>query len=358
MRNRYLVAVLAGASALAAALVSVVPAQAAVAAKPNAIAGYVSTTDGTYRDYNSAGKPVSYGTISAGEYDVVFQGLGAIAASGGNFEVSPVEAAGTCAVEGWAQAGADLIVYVNCYDYSGNPANIAFNLTVTRVTAVRGGVLDYALVGNYAKPHKLTGKFVFNSAHGRSTVDRLGTGRYLVDFAGHAPVTNTGTVKVSAEGSGAGDCQIVKWQGKTSGTQIWVDCFAPDGTRQDRDFFAVYARSNNILGRYGLTSASAAANKPRTAVYTPSPQYDSTTGAKVTALTLNRGEYVPLFAGSAGPHSGSRGGDVQVTAMGSSYVHCYAQDWTQGYLPNADVSCVSNASKAVYASYVVQWLVG
>jgi hypothetical protein len=358
MRSRVFLATAAGMLALASAMVSSATAEAKPAVKPNAMSGYVSTVDGTFTEYNSTGKPVSFGTISAGEYDVVFQGLGVIAAKGGNFQVSAVEAQDTCAVEGWKQAGSDLVVFVNCYDYSGGVANVAFDLTVTRATAVRSGVLDYALVGNFAKPHRLSGKFLFNSTHGRSTVDRLGTGRYLVSFGGRARVTNTGTVKVSAEAAGAGDCQVVKWHGKATGTSVYVDCFAPDGTRQDRDFLVVYARGNNILGRYGLTSANAVAGKPRTPVYTASPQYDSAKGASVTALTLNKGQYETLFAGSEGPSGTSNGGDVQVSAMGSSYAHCYAQEWAQGYLPHADISCVSNAAKPLFASYVIQWLAG
>lgn len=357
MARRSFAAVATGLVALAGALLSSAQAEAAPAAKPNAMAGYVSTLYGTSSEYNSTGKPISFGSISTGQYDVVFQGLGAIAAKGGNFQVSPVEGPDTCAVNAWKQAGIDLIVYVNCYDYSGSLADSFFDLTVTRVTAVRSGVLDYALVGNYAKPHTLSGPDLFNSTRGRSTVDRLGTGRYLVNFGGRSRVTNTGTVKVSAESAGAGDCQVVSWHGKATGTSVYVDCFAADGTRQNRDFLLVYARGNNILGRYGLTTANAAAGKPRTPVYTASPQYDSAKGARVTALTLSKGQYVPLFAGSEGPSGASNDGDVQVTTMGSSYAHCSTQGWTEGYLPYADLYCLSNAAKRVFARYVIQWLV-
>ena len=117
----------------------------------------------------------------------------------------------------------------------------------------------------------------------------LGTGRYEVRFAGKAKITNTGTVKVSPYGFGDGNCQAASWHGGGTVTTVHVDCFGDGGHRQNWAFLLVYARNNNILGRSGLTTASARASKPRTKTYQPSPQYDSRPGARMRVVRLSAG---------------------------------------------------------------------
>jgi hypothetical protein len=84
----------------------------------------------------------------------------------------------------------------------------------------------------------------------------------------------------------------------------------------------VYARNNNVLGRSGLTTASASASKPKTKTYYPSPQYDSRSGARVRVVRLSTGQYRVHFKGSGGPAGPAIGGDVQVTTTGSHYARC------------------------------------
>ncbi len=59
-----------------------------------------------------------------------------------------------------------------------------------------------------------------------------------------------------------------------------------DLTATNRAFLLVYARNHNILGRSGLTTASAKASRPKAKTYYPSPQYDSRSGARVRVLWL------------------------------------------------------------------------
>ena len=63
----------------------------------------------------------------------------------------------------------------------------------------------------------------------------------------------------------------------------------------------MYARNHNILGRSGLTTASASASKrAKSKSYYPSPHYDSRSGARVRVVRLSAGQYRVHFKGSGG----------------------------------------------------------
>lgn len=185
----------------------------------------------------------------------------------------------------------------------------------------------------------------------------LGTGRYEVTFTGKARTTNTGTVKVSPYEFGDGNCQA-SWHGGSTATTVHVDCFGYRGHRQNREFLLVYARNHNILGRSGLTTASASASKPKTKTYYPSPQYDSRSGARVGVVRLSAGQYRVHFKGSGGPTGPVIGGDVQVTTTGSTYARCTPYSYSQGSNPSALITCCDALGGAVNASFSVQWLLG
>ena len=113
-------------------------------------------------------------------------------------------------------------------------------------------------------------------------------------------------MKVSPYGFGDGNCQAASWNGGSRVTTVHVDCFGPGGHLENRAFLLVYARSHNILGLSGLTTASARASQPKAKTYAPSPQCDSHPGAKVRVDRLSRGQYRVHFKGSAGRGPGRR----------------------------------------------------
>ncbi len=360
MKVRNLVAGLAGLGLVTAGMAVTAPAAAAArAASVPAMSGYIDTEPSVSgRTYDSAGGTPSVTSIGTGQYLVEFPNLSALSDGGGNFEVTPVQTAHNCSVASWETGtGGTLIVYVNCYLLT-SLTDTYFDLSVTRAGTVSHGLLDYAWIANKNKSYTLSGKELFNSARKRSTVRHLGTGRYEVTFTGNGKVTNTGTVKVSPYGDGDGNCQAASWHGGRTATSVYVDCFTYAGHRVNRQFLLVYARSNNILGQSGVTTATAAATKPKTKSYHPSPQYDSHAGARVKVVKVSEGHYQVYFTGSEGPGGPSHGGDVQVTTIGSTFARCTPYSYSQGSTPSAYVTCYNAGGSEIYASFAVQWMVG
>ncbi len=361
MRLRMAAASLAGLTLLAAGTAAAGPAMAGTtrAAVPTATvaaeSGYIDTEPGG-KVYDSQGGTPSVTEVSDGQYVVEFPNLSDLTDNGGNFEVTPVQTAHNCTITTFdTGTGGTAIVYVDCY-LLGTLTDTYFDLTATRAGTIKHGLLDYAWVSNKNKSYKLSGKDLFNSAHRTSTVKHLGQGRYEVTFAGQAKTTNTGTVKVSPYGFGDGNCQAASWHGGSTVTTVHVDCFGYGGHRQNRAFLLVYARNNNILGRSGLTAASAKASKPKTKSYFPSPQYDSRSGARVRVVRLATGQYRVHFNGSGGLTGNVIGGDVQVTTTGSTYARCTPYSYTQGTKPSALITCYDALGGAVNTSFSVQWL--
>jgi hypothetical protein len=354
---------LAGLTLLAAATAVTGPAVAGTtrAAGPAvtvaAESGYIDTEPGG-RVYDSEGGTPSVTEVSDGQYVVEFPNLSDLTDKGGNFEVTPVQTAHNCTITAFdTGTGGTAIVYVDCY-LLGSLTDTYFDLTATRAGTIKHGLLDYAWVSNKNKSYKLSGKDLFNSAHQASRVKHLGTGRYEVTFAGRAKTTNTGSVKVSPYGFGDGNCQAASWHGGRTATTVYVDCFGYGGHRRNREFLLVYARNNNILGRSGLTAASASASKPKTKAYYPSPQYDSRPGARVKVVRLSVGHYRVHFNGSGGPTGPVIGGDVQVTTTGGTFARCTPYSYSQGSSPSAFITCYDALGGAVNASFSVQWLLG
>jgi hypothetical protein len=142
----------------------------------------------------------------------------------------------------------------------------------------------------------------------------------------------------------------------TGGQVIDVDCFAPTGFLVNRTFTVTYASAGNLMGRGGLTTANAYANKSTAGVYQPSGQYNSVRGARVTVARPRTGEYLLLLAGSEGPGS-INGGDIQVTTVGSLDQHCYVPGWSQQFTPEVTVLCVNGLGNPINARFTIQWVV-
>jgi hypothetical protein len=361
MRLRMASASLAGLTLLAAGTAAAGPAAAgttraaAPAATVAAESGYIDTEPGG-KVYDSQGGTPSVTEVSDGQYVVEFPNLSDLTDNGGNFEVTPVQTAHNCTITTFdTGTGGTAIVYVDCY-LLGTLTDTYFDLTATRAGTIKHGLLDYAWVSNKNKSYKLSGKDLFNSAHKASTVKHLGAGRYEVTFNGKAKTTNTGTVKVSPYGFGDGNCQVASWLGGSTVTTVHVECFSYTGHLQNRAFLLVYARNNNILGRSGLTTASARAAKPATKTYFPSPQYDSRSGARVKVVRLALGQYRVHFNGSGGPTGPATGGDVQVTTFGTRFGRCTPYSYSQGSNPSALITCYDALGGAVDAPFSVQWL--
>jgi hypothetical protein len=328
----------------------------AAASRPTALAGFATVGSGSAnQNYNSAGSKIAKTKNSTGNFTVTFFKLGGIL--GGHAEVTSMSNNGTCSVEDWAPLGPDLRVHVLCYDLAGTPADTPFSLMVTQPLKIARGLIAFDSIRNDIKSQTLTGKYQYNSTGRRNSVRHLGTGRYQVTMPGAGKNTGTGTVKVSAFGAGAGDCQLSGWSGVKGSIVSHVDCYSPAGARQNRPFDIEFVRNNNLLGVDTLVAASAFATRPAAELYQPSIQYDSRTHARVSVSALVRGEYVVLFVNSNGRpgNVNGGGGNVQFTPVSGTYVHCAAAEWLDGTTPFTDARCITNKGKPVFTKFDVQW---
>src|SRR5262249_4958686 len=154
--------------------------------------------------FDSRAGAIGVSNPSTGSYIVTFGNLSRI--NGGMVQVTPFDDKGTCAVQIWGPGSGNLTVFVDCYSLAGVPQEAKFDLIVTQPVSPPPGTFDYAHVYLINTSGPLAGPYVFNSAHKRTTVRHLGTGRYQVTFGGPASTGTHGTVKVSASGAGGGDC--------------------------------------------------------------------------------------------------------------------------------------------------------
>lgn len=326
-------------------------------AVPSALAGFTESNGSSNENYDSAGGHVTFTRNSTGDYTVTFGKLGGI--TSGHAEITSNNDNDTCTVKSWAPSGTDLNVNVLCYDLGGILDDSNFSLMVTQPRHTARGLIAFDRIQNGAKSQPLTGKYQYNSAGRRNSVRHLSTGRYQVTMPGAGKNTGKGTVKVSAFGAGGGDCQLSGWSGVKGAIVSQVDCYSPSGARQNRKFDIEFVRNNNLLGINSLVTANAFATRPAASLYQPSIQYDSRPHARVSVSTLFTGEYLVLFVGSngnPGKHNGG-GGNVQVSAVSSKYVHCEPGEWQDGTTPFTALLCLDNKGNPAGPKFDVQWAI-
>ncbi len=308
-----------------------------------------------YYSYNSTGEDIIVNAVGTGRYQVSIDGLASVAGKA-IVEVTPYNSTNTCSVQGWGSSGRYLVASVDCYTaVTGVAATTEFDLVVTHPVTTPHGVFDYAFNNRATSSGTLHG-YQYNSSRDANKVQHLGTGKYQITFVGPKSAGMRGTVKVSPYGAGPGDCGPVSWHGTKHGEIVRVNCYAPAGALENRDFMVTYASANNLLGQSGIAGANALANRPATHTYAPSVQYNSERHAVVSVRRFGAGLYEVTFKGSEG--TPSNGGDVQVNSVGNADVQCSVEAWTQEKNPVADVSCTNELGTFHDSAFEVNWVVG
>jgi hypothetical protein len=342
----------AGAAAPLRLAHAVSPASVASAARP-AFTGYLWSTSPApppiddFHAFDSAGGSMAVSHPATGRYTVTF-GLKTFLPVPA-VHVTTYGAPANCDVVGLLVQTSSMTVNVNCYSLSGAAAEDAtFDLLAGEPGARPAGTVDYATI--------LEGHIHFsgNSSQRANKVTRLGVGRYQLVFGGPATKGVTGTVQVTTFNLG-GNCVVPGWHGTSAGELVDVDCFSASGHRADDSFIVGYARRGNLTGVHGAATADAFASRPTAARYQPMVQDDDTAGAHVTVRRQATGQYVVMFTGSGGRYS-QDGGDVQVSAAGTSDTLCYVVSWSGTTSPQAMVNCVDNLGNPVDSAFAIQWV--
>lgn len=315
------------------------------------LAAYLWSEGAAQYDFDGQLGTITVTTDSTGVYTVDLPNLGDL--TGGMVQVTPYDSKDTCAVDGWGPSGSELQVAVSCFSLRGHPADTLFDLIVTQPETAPPGTFDYSWVYNDAHSTALTGAYEYNSAGKRNSVKHLGKGRYEVTFGGSKSKGTRGTVKVSAYGSGAGDCATSGWHGTSKGVVVAVNCYTSRGKAVNREFDVTYASATNLMGLADFPTANAlitAAGKVQT-------QYNSSTTAHVTVVHHRRGLYRVELNGTT---EASGGGDVQISPVTGTKDHCTVEQWQGGTSVKtvATVECFNSRGHAVNSAFTLQFVVG
>lgn len=367
MRSTVSRSILVLVSALAGLLSAIAPASAAdpalavgqaAARSPSAMAGFaVVQFDGPILshsyNFDSAGGSISSTELSLGVYQVTFGHLGF---TGGDVQVTAVDLMHTCTAANWApDSNGNLVVSVDCYNLGGRLSGSEFGVLLTRPQSRPDGVLDYDWV--YKSSGRLTNRWQYNSSGKVNSVRHPARGVYVVTMPGPGRAgASKGTVKVTAYGAGAGNCQVAAWRTTGSGEQITVRCFAPNGALADREFDVTYARGNNLMGLNGRITANAFANGGAT-LYQPKVQFDSNRHAAMTVVHVDRGDYLVILVGSHPTgHFNGGFGNAEITPVNSALRYCIAFG-ESSHTPLVEVGCWDHSGHPADTAFTVQWVV-
>ncbi|MGH2786413.1 MAG: hypothetical protein ACRDJV_00710 [Actinomycetota bacterium] len=188
--------------------------------------------------------------------------------------------------------------------------------------------------------------YQLNSKGWTNTIDRLGTGSYLVKFPGLG--VSGGMAHATAYGSSGESCKVHSWVPSGTLQRVWIRCFSSEGRPVDTRFVASFVRS--VSGSGPL--AHVWADQPSTAVYTPSPTYQfNSTGALNTITRSGVGIYNVMLTNLA-----DTGGNVKVTAYGSGSETCKVQAWGQsGSNIRAIVRCFTTGGALVDTRFTLTY---
>jgi hypothetical protein len=189
--------------------------------------------------------------------------------------------------------------------------------------------------------------YQYNSVGGNNTITRSGIGLYTVDMPGVG--ANTGTVAVTAYGSGSDYCKVGAWWSAGADLSVTVRCFTSAGVATDSAFAAHYVRAVPSMGPMGYVWA----NDPTDNAYLPSAQYQfNSTGVDNDMIRLGLGSYRVRMPGLTDP-----GGHVTVTAYGAGSEVCRPELWfvLLGALW-VDVQCFTAAGAAADTRFTATYV--
>jgi hypothetical protein len=164
----------------------------------------------------------------------------------------------------------------------------------------------------------------FQSNGGTATVTPLGNGSFEVDFLRLAKEVQPSNVQVSTELT-SGYCTATGWEiGLHHGVSVFVNCYDAGGISQNNYFSVLYQSRDQLFGNASEGMAYLWADQPTEASYTPSLAYQyNSTGIANTMTRKGTGSYTATIPGLT-----RNGGDVQITAYGTSPGRCQTSGWT------------------------------
>lgn len=194
--------------------------------------------------HNSQGEAIHLERVGIGHYEVTFDGLfrDTVAPTGSEiFHVTSYgEGVNWCKIGGWEPVDTENIrLTVYCFTPSGSRADARFSALMLEEERPGGHRLGYVRAndpGAGAYTPDLDSNY--NSSGATNTAIRRGAGDYSSIWTGLGRPSNdvAETNLVTAIGGDATFCKVRNW----GGTATNIDCYAPDGTRQDTEYAAIW----------------------------------------------------------------------------------------------------------------------
>lgn len=270
------------------------------------------TAIGTY-SYDRMGGPIQITRSGTGLYKAKFNNLSPLLSksivrvTGYNSDTNYCN--GTQATLGSNAVG------VHCFNAATNlPANAFYTVAVTRNYTDNAFAFANQPTGSGYVPPASTAWNPQGAIH----VIRTGIGSYEVAFSGLGNLTgsNGGHFQAQAVGTASSYCNVGGWGGSPE-LDVSVLCYSGAGAALDTDF-------NVLFELPSLEVAYVWANDPASASYTPDPYYSwNPSGGGITITRSGTGQYNVSWSGL----SLLDGGDVQVTAYGSTNAQCKVVGW-------------------------------
>ena len=209
------------------------------------------------RGVGTARGPVQFTRNGTGDYDVTFEGFGALGDDGGVALVTAHWSNAYCKVVGWFGD----TVSVLCFQSEGLPQDSSFDVVYLKPDA-GNETLGYVWKSDASAAFEIANPtYAHNPSGGQISTAKLGTGLYRVTFTGIGGYGhNEGLPIVTGYGSSSDRCQLVYW----NGDEVDVACFASDGSPQDSRFALVWFKPDQSTD--GV--AAALADLPAEPVYT------------------------------------------------------------------------------------------
>jgi hypothetical protein len=319
-------------------LVTVVDGRIAYAWNDNFGTPGVSTPDEEY-SYNISGLANNITRQSTGVYTVAWPGLTVPAgATNAHFVTAYGDpAGGFCAQQGWGNA----FLNYRCFDAAGAPADQYATVVVVGSGTLSGrsafgwvSTAGASAEASYGYRHHPLGRSMFS--------ERLGTGSYVVRFAGlqRTSATDREGVIVNAYNTLGAVCQPGAPTSTATGLEVAVRCFDATGAPSDTPYTILLVDG----ARPGAKLGFALADQPTVASYTPANAAVRGSGS-VLIERQSVGTWDVDFTGL------TRSGDLKesflVSPVGTTPGRCWVAVWgyssTPGGVTSARVSCSTTA---------------
>jgi secreted trypsin-like serine protease len=252
---------------------------------------------------NSTGAQNLVYRYSTGRYGVVMTGL---ATSNGLPHASRLgDGGGSCAVESWDNESGDAEVEIDCRDGAGANADLPFTVSFLEPLYENGFARTVQFTSRHAEANSQLGERVSTTGPTapKVTIERRGTGTYVVYFAVPFAAPGRGVAQVSAVRPAA-TCQtsVPSEGGALYGVRVNVWCASNSGAPMNAQFNMTWHSDANPVGRANEPYAYLQYENGTATATTPVNQSMSLPG-KATVTRIALGQYqvrLPGFVRSDG----------------------------------------------------------